>query len=81
MSLLEVQVLTNLKVDAAQEVTLKVTRDGRGERVFVQFNCDKPKLCIQKNFPNTLAGRADAEAFSVSIQSLADMKAHLKIKE
>lgn len=81
MSILDVKVIKNEKIDAAQEVNLKITEDTRGERIFVQFDAEKPRLCIQKNFPNNFFGREDANAFSTSITSLADMKTHLKIKE
>lgn len=81
MSPLDIKVVKDEKVDAAQEVHLKITLDTRGERIFVQFSTQKPKLCVQKNFPDTFRGRDDANAFGKSIKSLADMKAYFKIKE
>lgn len=90
---LEHKILKNKKVDKEKELTLKVSEDTQGERLFVEFTAEieRPqlvgspserrmlKLKAQRSFQNTFAGRAEAEEFSKSIKSVADLKKHLKI--
>lgn len=91
---LEHKILKNKKIDKEKEVTLKVSEDTQGERLFVEFTADvqtgkvevlgetKPKILklkLQRSFQNTFSGRAEADDFSKSIKSLTDLKKHFKI--
>lgn len=77
---LEHKVLKNKKVDKEKELNLRVTEDTRGERIFVEFSTEKPRLKIQRSFQNTVFGKAEADDFAKSMKSVDDMKKHFKIK-
>ena len=81
MSLTDHRVVSDTKVDPSEELNRRVTVDGRGERIYVEFSSQNPRLKVQKNFQNNIFGKRQADAFAESMKSVADLKAYFKIKE
>lgn len=73
------KVLKNKKVDKDKALNLRMFTDGRGERLYVEFTTETPKLTLQKSFQNTVMGQVMAEKFSKSFKSVSDLKEHFGI--
>ncbi len=61
--------------------TLKVSQNLRSGRVFVEFVSDNPRIVLQKNFQDTMAGKLDSEKFAKSIRNTKELRAYFGIKK
>lgn len=75
MSILDNKLITRSKVDTY--TTVRVFRNDALARVLVEFNCEAPKLTLQRSFQDTHAGWMEAEDFQAKIQSTEDLKNYL----
>ena len=66
------KVLKSKKID--KELTLKVTQNGTGGRIFVEFSSEDGKLVTQKSFQDTYDGKKDCELFQKRFKSINDLK-------
>lgn len=75
---IENKVLKKKKLD--KDTTLRVLLNEAGQRLFVEFFSESPKLKVQKSFQDNFEGRKSAEEFQQSIKSTADLKKYFGLK-
>lgn len=63
-----------------KETTLKILKNNMSGRIFVEFNSKSPNITVQKNFQDTIDGRKQADQFSKSITTKAQLIAYISPK-
>jgi hypothetical protein len=57
-----------------EDTTLKVSQNLMSGRIFVEFSSKNPRIVLQKNFQDSLDGKAESQKFAKSIKSKKDLK-------
>jgi hypothetical protein len=60
---------------------IKIKKNLMSRRVFVEFKSDKPRMMIEKSFPDSIEGKFQYIAFSNSIKNLDDMKEYFGLSK
>lgn len=61
--------------------TLLVKQNLMSNRIFVEFVATKPRLTVQKNFPDSLDGKNQCDAFVKSIKNAKDLKKYFGLNK
>jgi hypothetical protein len=61
--------------------TLKVSKNLMSGRIFVEFVSKDPNITLQKNFQDSLDGKAKSEEFAKSIKSTDQLKEYFGLKK
>lgn len=75
----EENIIKKKKLD--KNTILKIVKNERNERIFVEFSTVDGKLIVQKSFQDNTEGNKEARKFSQKIKSNKDLKRYLGIKE